>query len=166
MVENPLEIGTPRKPTNPRILSFGNLAHGVAGCDSDSAMAHYPQCNPLHRATRLQLATTSAQVKSGNGNCSNARLHIVSITGGLLQLTRALAEGDFVELAFPTKSGDIHGMAEMLNPVPSAPGSVFQPFRFVALGDDDHRILNTLIESARDSSFRGLRSGNWVLRNI
>jgi hypothetical protein len=125
-------------------------------------MTYYPQCNPLHRATRLQLATTPALVKSGDGNRANARLQIVSTTGGLLQLTRALSEGDFVELAFQTRSGDVHGMAEMLNPVRSSPGSVFQPFRFVALGDDDHETLHRLIESASDSSFSGIRSSDWA----
>lgn len=129
-------------------------------------MAHYPQCNPLHRATRLQLATTPALIKLDNGHHANASLQIVSTTGGLLQLTRALGEGDFVELAIQSKSGDIHGMAEMLRPMRSAPGSVFQPFRFVALGDDDHQILNTLIESASDSTFRGIRSSDWGPRNI
>ena len=129
-------------------------------------MAHYPQCNPLHRATRLQLPTTPALIKLGNGNHANASLQTVSITGGLLQLSRALAEGDFVELAIQSKSGDIHGMAEMLSPMRSASGSVFQPFRFVALGDDDHQILNTLIESAGDSSFQGIRSSDWASRKI
>jgi len=129
-------------------------------------MTHYPQCNPSHRATRVQLATTPALIKSSDGNRAKARLQVVSITGGLLQLTRAFDEGDFVELAFQTQSGNVNGMAEMLNPVRSSPGSVFQPFRFVALGDDDHKMLHTMIETASDHSFQGLRSTYWAPRRF
>ena len=74
---------------------------------------------------------------------------------------RALSDGDFVELAFQTHSGNVQGMAEMLSPVRSTPGSVFQPFRFVALGDDDHRMLDTIIKQQADNSFAGLRSSDW-----
>jgi hypothetical protein len=147
-------------------VGFGNLASARDECDSDSGMTHYPLCNPAHRATRVQLATTPAVIKSGDGHRANAKLQIVSTTGGLLQLTRALAEGDFVELAFQTQSGNVIGMAEMLNPVRSSPGSVFQPFRFVAMGDDEHEILHSMIEAASDSSFRGLRSCDWAPRRL
>ena len=70
-------------------------------------------------------------------------------------MANAIAEGDFVEVAFQTQSGDISGMAEMLNPLRSSPGSVFQAFRFVALEDDDQQHLRMMVESARDTSFLG-----------
>jgi hypothetical protein len=122
-------------------------------------MTHYPQIDALHRATRIQLATTNALVKLGDGNKTKARLSTVSATGGMLHLTRALVEGDFVEIAFQTRSGNVQGMAEMLNPIRSPQGSVLQPFRFVALGDDDHRALHMTIECEGDRDFLGLRSG-------
>ena len=78
-----------------------------------------------------------------------------------MQLASALSEGDFVEVAFQTQSGNVHGMAEMLSPVRSSPGSVFQPFRFVALGDDDHHTLQMIVESVGDKSFLGLRSSQF-----
>jgi len=124
-------------------------------------MTHYPQTNSVHRATRIQLATTPALVKLSDGHRTKGRLQLISVTGGLLQLASALSEGDFVEVAFQTQSGDVHGMAEMLNPVRSVPGSVFQPFRFVALGDDDHQTLRMVVESIGDQSFQGLRSRQW-----
>ena len=124
-------------------------------------MTHYPQTNPTNRAPRIQLTTTPAVVKLTDGHRAKGRLQLVSVTGGLLQLANALAEGDFVEVAFQTQSGGVQGMAEMLNPVRSAPGSVFQPFRFVALGDDDHNALRMIVESAGDKSFFGLRSSQW-----
>ena len=124
-------------------------------------MTHYPQIDTLHRATRIQLTTAPAVVKLNDGLRAKGKLQVVSITGGLLQLTRALSDGDFVELAFQTHSGNVQGMAEMLSPVRSTPGSVFQPFRFVALGDDDHRMLDTIIKQQADNSFAGLRSSDW-----
>lgn len=124
-------------------------------------MTHYPQINAVHRAPRIQLTTTQALIKLGDGNKTNARLQSVSATGGMLHLTKELDEGDFVEVAFQTRSGNVRGMAEMLNPVRSVKGSVFQPFRFVALGDEDHRALHMTIESEADKSFIGLRSADW-----
>ena len=124
-------------------------------------MTHYPQINALHRAPRIQLTTTQALVKQSDGNKAKARLQTVSTTGGMLHLTKALDEGDFVEVAFQTQSGNVQGMAEMLNPVRSAQGSVLQPFRFIALGDDDHRALHMTIQSEGDKSFAGLRSADW-----
>lgn len=124
-------------------------------------MTHYPQTNALHRAPRIQLSTTQAFVKLSDGNKAKARLQTVSTTGGMLHMTKALSEGDFVEVAFQTTSGNVHGMAEMLHPLRSAQGSVFQPFRFVALGDDDHRALHMTIQSEGDKSFAGLRSTDW-----
>jgi hypothetical protein len=123
-------------------------------------MTHYPQINHLHRATRIRLSTTQALIKLSDGNKAKARLQTISATGGMLYLTRALDEGDFVEVAFQTRSGNVHGMAEMLNPVKAAQG-VLQPFRFVALGDDDHRALHMTIETERDASLVGLRSQDW-----
>jgi hypothetical protein len=127
-------------------------------------MTHYPQPSSTNRATRIQLQTTPALVKLSDGHRAKGRLQVVSETGGLLQLTSALCEGDFVEVAFQMQSRNVHGMAEMLSPLRSRPGSVFQPFRFVALGDDDHDLLRMSVESASDTNFAGLRSGDWVSR--
>jgi hypothetical protein len=124
-------------------------------------MTHYPQINAFHRATRIQLTTAPAVVKLTDGNRTKGKLQVVSATGGLLQLTRPISDGDFVELAFQTHSGSIQGMAEMLTPVRTAPGSVFQPFRFVAMGDEDHRTLDMIIAAESDKSFIGLRSSHW-----
>lgn len=147
-------------------MGFGNLACRLAGCDSGFGMTHYPHINALQRATRVQLPTTPAVIKLIDGNRAKARLQVVSTTGGLLHLTKALSEGDFVEVVFETRSGNVNGMAEMLNPVRSVPGSVFQAFRFVALGDDDHKALHTMIETATDTTFAGIRSSDWSLRNL
>ncbi len=89
---------------------------------------------------------------------------MVSVTGGLLQLGRPLSEGDFVEVAFQTNSGNVQGMAEMLNPVRKGQGSVLQAFRFVALDDEDHSKLCRVVEATADRSFLGLRSSQFSSR--
>ncbi len=125
-------------------------------------MTHYPQSHPTHRATRVQ-HPASALIKLNDGQKAKGKIQVISVTGGLLQLSNALSEGDFVEVAFQTNSGNVRGMAEMLNPVRSAPGNVFQPFRFVALDDDDHQTLRMVVESVGDRSFLGLRSTQFSL---
>lgn len=116
-------------------------------------MTHYPQPHPTHRANRIKLATTPVVVKLGDGKQTRGNIQVVSVNGGLLQLARALSEGDFVEVAFQTQSGNVQGMAEMLHPVGKGQGSIFQAFRFVALGDEAHQSLRMTIESAGDRSF-------------
>jgi hypothetical protein len=129
-------------------------------------MTHYPQPHATHRATRIQLQTIPALIKLSDGQKTKAKLQVVSINGGLLQVAKALAEGDFVELAFQTQSGNVHGMAELLGALKSASGSIYQPFRFVALGDEDHQVLKRLVETAGDRSFLGLRSSQFASSNF
>jgi hypothetical protein len=87
------------------------------------------------------------------GQRARAKLQSISITGGLLQLQCELSTGDFVEIAFHTRSGAIHGMAEMLHPTHKIQSACLQPFRFIALGDEDHRKLRMALDSALDRSF-------------
>jgi hypothetical protein len=70
----------------------------------------------------------------------------------------SLGQGDFVEVAFQTQSGPVHGMAEILSPTQKTTNGVFQPFRFVALEDDDHRRLRTSLDHVVDRSQMGLKS--------
>jgi hypothetical protein len=117
-------------------------------------MTHFPQPNPQHRATRVQLGSAaSALVKLEDGQRAKAKLQIVSVTGGLLQLAKALEEGDFVEVAFQTQSGPVHGMAEMLHPRRTSANAIMQPFRFVALDDDDHKTLCFVVDSSTHRDF-------------
>ena len=64
-------------------------------------------------------------------------------------MLKPLEHGDFVEIAFQTQSGPVRGMAEMLVPMRSAMEGALQPFRFVALGDDDHRKYQVVDHSTR-----------------
>jgi hypothetical protein len=111
-------------------------------------MTHFPQPRPNHRATRIQLSDSApAVVKLEDGQRAKAKLHTVSVNGGLLQVAKALDEGDLVEVTFQTTSGPVHGMAEMLHPRQISANAILQAFRFVALDDADHSTLTFTVNS-------------------
>ena len=114
-------------------------------------MTHFPQPHPSHRATRIQLNDSApALVKLEDGQRANAKLHTLSINGGLLQVAKAIEEGDFVEVSFQTTSGPVHGMAEMLHPRQTSANAIMQAFRFVALEDSDHSTLSLTVTSTAE----------------
>ncbi len=116
-------------------------------------MTLFPHSNPTARAPRIHLkGTVAAAIHSEGGQKARAKLQSISITGGLLQVPQELSAGDFVEIAFHTRSGPVHGMAEMLRPVRKFKSACLQPFRFIALGDDDHRKLRLALDTAMDQS--------------
>lgn len=75
------------------------------------------------------------------------KLHDVSVTGGLLLLPKAMEQGEFVEVAFQTSQGMVRGMAELLEARREATSGCTQPFRFVALNDEDHTRLRLAVDS-------------------
>jgi hypothetical protein len=117
-------------------------------------MTHFPNPHPQHRATRIQLGDFApALVKLEDGGHTKAKIQTVSVNGGLLRLANALEEGDFVEVAFRTLSGPVHGMAEMLHPRQVSANEILQAFRFVALEDEDHNTLKFAVNSAVDRNY-------------
>jgi len=122
-------------------------------------MTYFPQPHPTRRAARVQLGdSVLAAVRLEDGRRTKAKLQTISTTGGLLNLAHSLANGDFVEVAFQTQSGPVHGMAEILNPMRKTAEGVLQPFRFVAIEDDDHRRLRTSLDHVVDRGSLGLKS--------
>ncbi|MFZ0420685.1 MAG: hypothetical protein WAM04_21470 [Candidatus Sulfotelmatobacter sp.] len=75
-------------------------------------------------------------------------MQVISLTGGLLCLPKALDHGCLVKLMFLTSGGSVLGAAEMLNPVSWS----LQPFKFVALHYDDERRLQVAIQSSLDQN--------------
>ena len=119
-------------------------------------MAHFPQPHPTRRAARVQLGgSVPAAIRFDDGQRSRGKLYSISVTGGLLKLAKPFSQGDFVEIAFQTKIGTVIGMAEMLSPTRQATDGTLQPFRFIALGDDDHRNLRLALQSVTDQSCLG-----------
>lgn len=123
-------------------------------------MTHFPQPHSSRRAARVQLGdSVLAAIRLEDGRRTKAKLQSISVTGGLLEMSHSLGQGDFVEVAFQTQAGLVHGMAEVLTPMRKMPEGVLQPFRFVALEDDDHRRLRTSLEHVVDRNLLGLKSG-------
>jgi hypothetical protein len=122
-------------------------------------MTHFPQPHPSRRAARIQLGdSVLAAIRLEDGRRTKAKLQIISATGGLLRLAQSLVQGDFVEVAFQTQAGPVHGMAEVLSPMRKTTDGVLQAFRFVALEDDDHRRLRTSLDHVVDRSLLGLKA--------
>ena len=122
-------------------------------------MTHFPQPHPTRRAARIQLGdSVLAAIRLEDGRRTKAKLQSISVTGGLLHLTQSLGPGDFVEVAFQTQAGPVHGMAEVLGPTRKMNDGVLQPFRFVALEDEDHRRLRTSLDHVVARSSLGLKA--------
>jgi hypothetical protein len=122
-------------------------------------MTHFPQPHPSRRAARVQLGdSVLAAIRLEDGRRTKAKLQTISVTGGLLRLPQSLGQGDFVEVAFQTQAGPVHGMAEVLGLMRKTTEGVLQAFRFVALEDVDHRRLRTSLDHVVERNLIGMKS--------
>jgi hypothetical protein len=127
------------------------------------AMTHFPQTHPQHRAQRVQFGSTiPVVIKLNDGRSARAKLQTISETGGMLRLAGALEQGNLVEVTIETESGAVKAMAEILQATRKSKDGILQPFRFIALEDNDHRTLRNALDSRVDKDFLGLRSTQWV----
>jgi len=85
--------------------------------------------------------TVPATVQLENGRHFAARLHQLSKTGGVLELTSCLDERAKIRLTLPFDSGTPCPTAEMYFPMRSLRGYL-QPFRFTQVSEDDGQILD------------------------
>jgi PilZ domain len=116
-------------------------------------MTYFPQPNPTHPARRVKLsALVVITVRSEGSKPVQATLHDLSATGGLLALSKALEQGDFVEVTFQMSQGIVRGMAEVLPVTGESRSGCLQPFRFIALEDEDHATLRRTLELLLDQS--------------
>ena len=105
----------------------------------DSRMAHFPQPQRNVRAPRVRVPEAEPVVFMAENSRIPAMLQNLSTTGGSAKLARRFSPGELAELQMQTASGPVHALVEILDTAP-APGAG-QPFRFVALGDEDHERL-------------------------
>src|SRR6266700_1832554 len=120
-------------------------------------MTHFPHPHPSRRAARVQIGdSVLAAIRLEDGRRTKAKLQTISVTVGLLRIADSLVQGDFVEVAFQTKAGTVHGMAEVLTPMQKTKEGVLQPFRFVALEDDDHRRLRSSLDHVAERHLLGI----------
>jgi len=113
----------------------------------------FPSPQPANRrAARTRFAeTTPAVLRLKNGSRTRGKLQTISLTGGLLSLSKPLFHGSRVKLMFLTPKGSVLGAAEMLMPISWG----LQPFKFVRLYDDDEERLQAAIQSSLDQSHLG-----------
>ena len=121
-------------------------------------MTYFPQPHPANRERRLKLSSSVVvAIRSEGTQPVRAKLHELSVTGGLLGVSKAFEHGDFVEVAFQTSMGTVHGMAELLAARRESSSGCLQPFRFIAL-DDDHTRLRMALDSLLDRTVVAVRS--------
>lgn len=109
-------------------------------------MAHFPQPHSRVRAPRVRVPNNEpVKFNLGTGEFS-AKLHCLSLTGGLVQFERAVGELSLAEVVLTTKSGPVKALVQFLKPQLEG-NSPPRPFRFVALDDPDfHRLAGTIQE--------------------
>jgi hypothetical protein len=112
-------------------------------------MSPFLQAAPKRRPPRVQFTQAPpAVLRFQTGRRVRGKLQVVSVTGGLLNLSSPLDQGSRVKLMFLTDAGAVLGTAEML---PSL-SSTQQPFRFVGIDEGDESKLRNVIQSFADRS--------------
>ena len=116
------------------------------------------------RAARVNLrGTVTVVVQLQNLRRIPAKLHQLSVTGGMLELAMYLDERVKVGLTFPVGSSTLHPEAEMLFPMRAAQ-RYLQPFRFTSLWAAERDLLEREIRAllnqtaAPSAGSRGSRS--------
>jgi hypothetical protein len=99
-----------------------------------------------NRAPRVKLAgTVLSLVRLENGRQVRARVHQVSVSGGLLSLEQALDEDIKVEVLFHLGSCTVRNKARMLFPMWATQGYL-QPFEFVDMAEEDRAHLEAEVQ--------------------
>jgi len=111
-------------------------------------MTHFPQPHQEQRSARAQFhGMVPAAIRFEDGRHTSGKLRTISVTGGLLRLSKPNLPGTLVEVIFMSRSGPVLGLAELLSPV-SATLKCLQPFKFIMIDDDSYRRLNNLIRTS------------------
>ena len=99
------------------------------------------QSSSHRRAPRVKLSgTVLALVCLENGRQVYAKLHQLSVSGGLLHLEKPLDEGIKVQVIFQVASSTVRSKAKMLFPMWATQGCL-QPFEFRDLDKEDRSKL-------------------------
>jgi hypothetical protein len=116
-----------------------------------SRMAHFPQSLKGVRAPRVRVPQDELVHFTVEGVRVQAVLQKISTTGGLARFNSKVGGGTLAEIAIPTKAGRVQGLVEMFPPVSEAAGN--QAFRFIALSDEDHQRLASIVSLMRKQGF-------------
>jgi len=109
---------------------------------------HFPQPHQNQRAVRVQFHSMKpAAFRFEDGRHGLGKLRTISLTGGLLRLSKPLVPGTLIEVIFMSNGGPVLGLAELLPPVLDTL-TCLQPFKFIMIDDDDYQRLGGLIRSS------------------
>jgi len=121
------------------VISRPRGLHGIVAI----RMSHSPNLYPIQRAPRVKLAgSVLVLLQLENQRQMRARLHQLSVTGGLLQLDEPLDDELPVEMMFHVGSTTVRARAQTISPMWATQGCL-QPFRFTAFHDDDRLKLES-----------------------
>ena len=110
-------------------------------------MAYFPQTVASTRSPRVSLQRPIPIDFRHESGMVRGDLHVVSATGGRARTSKPVATGSVVELLMGTKEGTVRGIVEMLKARQMIHGWV-QPFKFLALDDEDFTRLKKLMQQA------------------
>jgi hypothetical protein len=106
----------------------------------------------VNRPVRVKLGgTVLALMRLENGRQMRARLHQISVTGGLLYMEKPLDEGILVEIAFHLCNTTVRSQARALFPMWATQGYL-QPFEFQALAEKDRNQLQADLDGLLQTS--------------
>jgi hypothetical protein len=118
---------------------------------------------PGTRATRVNVkGRVSVIIQLENGRKISAKLHKLSVTGGLLEIAMYLEERSKVDLSIPIGVTMVRPKAEILFPMCGAHGCL-QPFRFTRLWAEERQMLETEITELLKPSMARPNAGQGTL---
>jgi hypothetical protein len=88
-----------------------------------------------------------AAIRFEDGRHGLGKLRTISLTGGLLRLSKPLVPGTLIEVIFISNGDPVLGLAELLTPALDTL-KCLQPFKFIMIDDDDYQRLGSLIRSS------------------
>ena len=133
---------TPRALRSLHGRDFRNLGSPESFCQT-VLVAHFPQPQRNVRAPRVCISQSVPVLLMTENQRIPGNLQSLSLTGGAASFARPCPVGALVELCLGTPLGPLNGLAEVL---PTAANC--QPFRFVAMSDNDHeRLCRTVLRS-------------------
>jgi hypothetical protein len=87
-----------------------------------------------------------AVIRFEDGRHGLGKLRTISLTGGLLRLSKPVVPGTLIEVIFMSNGNPVLGFAELLTPALDT-FKCLQPFKFIMI-DDDYQRLGSLIRSS------------------
>lgn len=111
------------------------------------------------RARRVKLAgAVLVLIRLENGRNLRARLHQLSVTGGLLHMEKPVDEGIKVEVIFHIGSTTVRNKARLLFPQWATQGCL-QPFEFCDLAEEERNKLRSDLHNLLGQAGLGAAAG-------